>query len=141
MKIPDQQNRPFTGANMTPMIDVVFLLIIFFLVSSHLARQEARLPVDLPTAKTHDPLSTAPVSLTVTVDADQRVLVGGRLIGPTELATVFAQVVSEEGESASLRIRTDGAVPYRIIEPVLQAAAKSGLLDVKLAVQEPSPTS
>ena len=32
MKIPNQQNRPFTGANMTAMIDVVFLLIIFFLV-------------------------------------------------------------------------------------------------------------
>ncbi len=35
---------------MTPMIDVTFLLIIFFLVSSHLAKQENFLKLDLPTA-------------------------------------------------------------------------------------------
>ena len=36
--------------NMAPLIDVVFLLIIFFLVSSHLAQQEVQLELDLPTA-------------------------------------------------------------------------------------------
>ncbi len=55
MRLPNQSGRHSVGANMTPMIDVVFLLIIFFLVSSHLARQENRLPLDLPVASTYGP--------------------------------------------------------------------------------------
>ena len=136
MQIPNQQNRPFTGANLTPMIDVVFLLIIFFLVSSHLARQESRLPVDLPTAATHDPLSVTPVSLTVTVNRDRELLIGGEVVSEDVLRNIFRSVVDREGQSASMRIRTDGSVPYRIIEPVLRAAGSQGLLDIKLAVKE-----
>jgi biopolymer transport protein ExbD len=136
MKIPNQQNRPFTGANMTPMIDVVFLLIIFFLVSSHLARQESRLPVDLPIASTHNPLNVDPVSLTVTVNSDRQILVGGQVVGDFELDAIFAGVVANEGPTASLRIRTDGKVPYGTIEPILRASTRSGCLDIKLAVQE-----
>ncbi|MEO1530032.1 MAG: biopolymer transporter ExbD [Planctomycetota bacterium] len=136
MQIPNQQDRQFTGANMTPMIDVVFLLIIFFLVSSHLARQETRLPVELPTAKTHQPLNVEPVSLTITVDREQRLLVGGKTVESKMLQGIFRDVLAKDGDAASLRIRTDGVVPYRCVEPILKAAAKSGLLDIKLAVKE-----
>lgn len=136
MKIPNQLNRPFTGANMTPMIDVVFLLIIFFLVSSHLARQESRLPVELPIASTHNPLNIDPVSLTITVNRDRQVLIGGRVVSNDDLDAILNQVIAKDGESASLRLRTDGDVPYGTVEPILQACAKSGLLDIKLAVKE-----
>ena len=50
MRIPNNHSRGSVGFNMTPMIDIVFLLIIFFLVSSHLARQETQLELDLPAA-------------------------------------------------------------------------------------------
>lgn len=136
MKIPDQQSRPFTGANMTPMIDVVFLLIIFFLVSSHLARQESRLPVDLPVASTHNPLNVDPVSLTITVNRDRQVLVAGRIVEASDLEVILAEVARRDGEAASIRIRTDGEVPYGNIEPILKASATAGLLDLKLAVKE-----
>ncbi|OYP37756.1 ExbD/TolR family protein [Rhodopirellula sp. MGV] len=121
---------------MTPMIDVVFLLIIFFLVSSHLARQESRLPVDLPVADTHDPLSVDPVSLTITINQDQQLLAGGQPVTLDGLATLFAEIRDRDGETASLRIRTDGVVPYQVVEPVLHASAVAGVVDIKLAVKE-----
>ena len=52
MRVPANISRGSLGFNMTPMIDVVFLLIIFFLVSSHLAQQEVQLELDLPGAGT-----------------------------------------------------------------------------------------
>ncbi|NIL99222.1 MAG: hypothetical protein GTO62_19500, partial [Planctomycetales bacterium] len=52
MRIPLSRRRSRLEMNMTPMIDVVFLLIIFFLVSSHLARQEVQAQLDLPPART-----------------------------------------------------------------------------------------
>ena len=136
MKVPNQQHRPFAGANMTPMIDVVFLLIIFFLVSSHLARQESRLPVELPVASMHHPMNIDPVSLTITVNRDRQVLVGGAIVAEGDLEAVLSEVTWRDGEAASLRIRTDGAVPYGTIEPILKASALAGLLDIKLAVKE-----
>ncbi len=51
MKVPTQLNSGEVDFNMTPMIDVVFLLIIFFLVSTHLAKQEAQLELPLPVAE------------------------------------------------------------------------------------------
>jgi len=50
MRVVSNLSRGSLGFNMTPMIDVVFLLIIFFLVSSHLAQQETQLELDLPEA-------------------------------------------------------------------------------------------
>lgn len=136
MKVPNQQNQPFTGANMTPMIDVVFLLIIFFLVSSHLARQESRLPVDLPIAKLHNPANADPVSLTITINDSGELLVGGTITPRDELPKVFTRILERDGDSASLRIRSDGSLQYQRVEPVLRAAAASGLLDIKLAVKD-----
>ena len=54
MRVPLSNRRHRLEMNMTPMIDVVFLLIIFFLVSSHLQKQEAHAELDLPTAETGD---------------------------------------------------------------------------------------
>ncbi|WP_372896917.1 ExbD/TolR family protein, partial [Stieleria sp.] len=110
--------------------------IIFFLVSSHLARQESRLPVELPVASTHNPLSVDPVSVTITVNRDRQRLVGGKVLDDAALDAILNDVVRRDGESASLRIRTDGAVPYGSIEPILKASAELGLLDIKLAVKE-----
>ena len=47
MRVPSNLRSGSLGFNMTPMIDVVFLLIIFFLVSSHLAKQEVQMPLPL----------------------------------------------------------------------------------------------
>ena len=50
MRTPNHTQDGGVHFNMTPMIDVVFLLIIFFLVSSHLAKQEVHLELPLPAA-------------------------------------------------------------------------------------------
>ncbi|MEM0924634.1 MAG: biopolymer transporter ExbD [Planctomycetota bacterium] len=136
MKIPDQSQRPFVGANMTPMIDVVFLLIIFFLVSSHLAKQETRFPVDLPVAATHNPIDLDSVSLTVTINQDRQILIAGKPVDLEQASNAFRELVSEKGLDASLRIRTDATVDYATVEPVLRKAADVGLLDIKIAVKE-----
>jgi biopolymer transport protein ExbD len=118
---------------MTPMIDVVFLLIIFFLVSSHLAKQETRLPVDLPVANTAlpDDLDIAP--LTIHVDARSRLFIASR---ETDLPSLREAVreYKESSNQPSVRIRTDRSVPYQSIEPILREAAEAGVTDIRIAV-------
>lgn len=136
MQIPDQTNRSGAGANMTPMIDVVFLLIIFFLVSSHLARQENRLPLELPVASTYGPNDPEQAPLTISVDRDAKLRVGGDVVGLSTLRGILIDLRKEMGLDAAIRIRTDGTVQYRYVEPVLREAALAGVTDASIAVRE-----
>jgi biopolymer transport protein ExbD len=123
---------------MVPMIDVVFLLIIFFLVSSHLARQENRLPLELPVASTFDPLDPDRMPLTISVDAAARLRVSGDVVDLESLRSILANLRREMGPRASIRIRTAGEVQYQYVEPILRAAARAGISDAAIAVREES---
>lgn len=118
------------------MIDVIFLLIIFFLVSSHLARQENRLPLDLPLASTFDPVDPERAPLTISVNREAQWLVSGDVVDVVQLRDALSELVQRQGLDAAIRIRTDGAVQYRFVEPVLREAALLGISDAAIAVRE-----
>ena len=139
MQVPTSSHRRSVGANMTPMIDVVFLLIIFFLVSSHLARQENRLPLELPVASTFDPTDLEKAPLTISVDDQAKWLVSGDVVDLETLRLILADLRNRQGSEAAIRIRTDGAVQYQYVEPVLRAAALAGVTDAAIAVREKVP--
>ena len=136
MQVPSTRNRRPVGANMTPMIDVVFLLIIFFLVSSHLARQENHLPLNLPTAATYGPIDLERAALTISVDRDAKVRVGGDVVDTATLKSILADLQRREGSRAAVRIRTDRDVEYRYVEPILREAVTAGVTDATIAVSE-----
>ncbi len=123
---------------MTPMIDVVFLLIIFFLVSSHLAKQEARIPLELPEAASHlrDDAQLAS-ALTINVLADGNWQVAGNAVDAQSLAGILADYRDRNGPSAMVRVRTDRSVPYERVEPLLRESARAGLPNVAIAVYQP----
>ena len=140
MKTPRLNRRTPVGANMTPMIDVVFLLIIFFLVSSHLARRENRMPLELPAAATAGPLDPERSALTIHVDPQGRWHTRGEVVDRAALEQIVADHVRREGRRAGIRIRTDRRVPYARVQPLLGQAAGAGISDVTLSVrQEGSP--
>ena len=136
MKIPSSSDRNRSlNINMTPMIDVVFLLIIFFLVSSHLARRENDLPLDLPTADSgQDVKDVEAARVTLNVEADGRLTLAGSTIGSDELPDRLMAARKRQGKDLELRIRADRTVSYRHVSPVLRAAAKSQIWNVSFAV-------
>jgi len=136
MQSPAASRRTPIGANMTPMIDVVFLLIIFFLVSSHLAQQESRWPLDLPAAGPQPPALDSAARLTINVGADGAISVAGATVDRANLSQRMQQHVDQHGDSAAVRIRTDRNVPYARIELLLQAAAEAGVAQITFAVRE-----
>ena len=109
----------------------------FFLVSSHLARQEHRLPVELPFAEKFSPLDPEKQSLTISVDLDRQIYVSGDDVDISQLRQILADYQASRGASAAIRIRTDSAaVQYQYVEPILREAAKLGIADAAIAVQE-----
>ena len=121
--------------NMTPMIDVVFLLIIFFLVSSHLAQQESQYRLDLPVAVSGSaPAASKLPTVTINVLADGSVIVAGQVVDSVQLQTRLAHERARVGNDLEIRIRTDRFVPYQTVEPVMLACTRAGIWNVKFAV-------
>ena len=135
MRIPDNNQRSSLVFNMTPMIDVVFLLIIFFLVSSHLAQQEVHMQLDLPAAgNSQELLDVEKPSLVVNVTATRKLLVRGHALTPGELENQLKQAVLKDGQDLEVRIRSDQQVPYEVVEPIMLSCARAGIWNVSFAV-------
>ncbi len=133
MRIPATRRPAIVGGGMTSMVDVVFLLIIFFLVSSHLARRDHRVPLVLPTASAQTTSNSAADWLTVHIDADQQVHVGGTIVEPGRVEERLRAHATRSGDAAALRVRADVSVPYRVVGPVLRQAALAGFEQVSFA--------
>ena len=135
MRVPSNLGRGDVGFNMTPMIDIVFLLIIFFLISSHLAKQDVQLQMDLPSAQSGERLEDENVRrAVVNVLADGAILFAGQEIDVDKLQDLIAQRRKQHGEDFEVRIRSHRDVQYRFFEPVMLACARAGVWNVKIAV-------
>ena len=138
MRVPNSLTGGSVTFNMTPMIDVVFLLIIFFLVSSHLAKQEAQMELPLPVAEsgsTPDDVQTQ--RITVNVLRDGSLLLAGKPVRRGELQQRLVNATSTRGQDLEVRIRSDRNVVYSHVEPILIACARAGIWNVAFAVYRP----
>ncbi len=135
MKTPRYASSRKLGINMTPMIDVVFLLIIFFLVSSHLAKQETQIELPLPIAKSgvESPAVETP-RITLNVLADGQILMSGREIKPEQLPSRLQELRQQEGNDLEVRIRGSRETAYAFVEPIMIACTQVGIWNVSYAV-------
>jgi len=141
MRAPRYKPLQRYGFNMTPMIDVVFLLIIFFLVSSHLAKQESSLELKLPVALSgEDDVPRNTPRITVNVKPDGQLQVRGASIDRDSLlALLQAARQAEPNASIEVRIRGSRAAPYSSVEPIMLACTKAGIWNVTYAVYRDEP--
>jgi len=135
MRTPRSHARGDVGINMTPMIDVVFQLIIFFLLASHLGQQESQTAVTLPAAESGHRADLDDVRrVTVNVLSDGRLVLSGHSLDRDELDRVLRVERAAVGPNLEVRIRCDRSAPYRQVEPIMVACAKAGVWQVTFAV-------
>ncbi|MBC8353032.1 MAG: biopolymer transporter ExbD [Planctomycetes bacterium] len=134
MRVPNFLRSGEVGFNMTPMIDVVFLLIIFFLVSSHLAKQEAQMDLPLPVADSGEESNDELTRLTLNVTEDGSMLLAGRRLDRDELKQRLNDARDEHGKDVEIRIRGDRNVPYSAVSPIMLSCARTGIWKVTFGV-------
>lgn len=118
------------------MIDVTFLLIIFFLVSSHLAKQENFLKLDLPIATAGSIDFSDSPTVTVQVLATGEYHVSSQTMSLEQVRRSILARMRTEGGPLRIRIRTDKMTDYRHIAALLKICSKTGNTDVVFAVYE-----
>ncbi len=104
--------------NLTPMIDIVFLLIIFFMVGTKFTEIEQQFDVDLPSAAAIEPMSATPDPLVITITRSGELSLGNQFVSIEELEQKLAS--AKEAFSAQVvLIRGDGAGIYQSIIDIM----------------------
>ena len=134
MRVPTRPRGKGLKFNITPLIDVVFNLIIFFLVASHFVRSEKAEAVDLPEATQVQEEQEQSRNLIVTITPDERLQVGGEFVRLEQVDQMILAGRTEHGESFEVRVRADKSVAYRVVEPILLASVRAGVSQLKFAV-------
>jgi biopolymer transport protein ExbD len=137
MRPPERLNHQGGRLNLTPMIDVVFLLIIFFMVSYNMTQQDNAIPVELPEAETGTlPQEKQTKQLTVSIPSPGTLYVGTeKILDKGRLRHIMTEARKDWGEETEIRIRTNKDIPQGEIKPILRMAAESGIMHVSFAVE------
>ncbi|MDM8545739.1 ExbD/TolR family protein [Candidatus Venteria ishoeyi] len=125
--------------DLAPLIDVVFILLIFFMVSTTFV-QESELEVNLPEAS-KAPSAAPPQTITVQVDSQGHFAVGGKTLFNDRLDTLRRALEREikkyDNDKPSLLINADGGAPHRAVVMVMDAAQQAGIRQVGIATRSP----
>ena len=137
MLLKDQAVEQSVSIELTPLIDVMFLLLIFFLVATTFHQEERELQIALPYAEAAGPISVHLREIVINVDRDGRILVGGRVQTPDELRELVEGRVRSNPDQ-KVAVRGDRETAYANVMRVLDICKASGIQEPYLdAVLEP----
>jgi biopolymer transport protein ExbD len=137
MRLSKHKHRTTADMNMTPMIDIVFLLIIFFMTVSQVSeinRQRLQLP---QLQGSEDQKRT---TLTVNVDREGDIVVSGNRTPMTRLLAIVSQELAKVGDDPTrltVVLRADERGTSRTVNEIVKALARLQITRVRMAVEVP----
>jgi biopolymer transport protein ExbD len=120
--------------NLTPMIDIVFLLIIFFMVGTKFTELERKIGVRVPEVADHGALTAAPDRRVVNVHRDGRITLDREEVTLEQLTDQLASARSQY-EDLGVIIRGDRDSNYQFAVSVFNACYRAGVRDLGMAVR------
>ena len=126
MLLKPQPANSQLSIEMAPMIDMVFLLLIFFLVATTFHQEEREMQIALPVAKSAGPISLTLRELIINVDQQGDIIVAGREMSAEDLQVMVTEAVIENPEQ-KVTVRGDRRVAYEGIVRVLDICKTGGI--------------
>ena len=118
--------------NLTPMIDIVFLLIIFFMVGTQFTQMERQYDIELPTVSVAPPLTSLPDEIVINVRRNGEIIVNARPLTNGELRRVLRDAKRNYADQAVV-IRGEGNGEYQYIINVLSICHEENINSISLA--------
>jgi biopolymer transport protein TolR len=128
-----QTAKPMSDINMTPLIDVMLVLLVIFIITAPLLVSSVR--VDLPKA-TGTSASNAPKFVELTIDHAGTVFLNDAAQTPEGLASALEKTAKANAD-AEVRLRADTTVPYGRVVEVMGVAQKAGLSRIGFVADAP----
>jgi len=126
--------RPLSDINVTPLVDVMLVLLVIFIITAPLMASSIRL--DLPQSDAAQPNDAAKF-VSVVVDARGQVFLNDQPVGPDELAAGFARAAAASRDT-EVQLRADQSVPYGRIVELMGVANKAGLVRIGFVTDAPA---
>lgn len=128
-----ERPAPMSDINMTPLVDVMMVLVVIFILTAPLLANSIRL--DLPRTGAASP-SDAPSFVTLVVDKTGQAFLNDKPVTPAQLAASLRQSAARNPDT-EVRLRADEAVPYGRIVQVMGAAQQAGLNRIAFVAEPP----
>ncbi|MEL6429058.1 MAG: biopolymer transporter ExbD [Planctomycetota bacterium] len=135
MKIQAKDPAAELSLNLAPMIDVVFLLLIFFMVATTFASVEKEMDLDLPTAETGEAAENPLDEVVVNIAADGTLQVDGEAVDGARLREILARA-ARANPKTPVTIRGDRASQLQRVTEVMDACRQTGLFDVGIMTRD-----
>ena len=134
MPLKTSTSEELPAVNLTPMIDVVFLLIVFFMVGTQFTEKERQIGVKLPGAGELKAMVAPPDRREIIVSADGQIVLDGRSLSVPELTD---QLRAMRSQFPDLRVvvRADGEAEHQFVAAVYGAVNRAGVADMSIAVR------
>ena len=133
-----RQRREEVGINLTPLIDVVFLLLIFFMVSTTFTR-ETQLSIDLPEAEGQVKESTGE-QIEILIDETGRYRVNGQGLVDARMRTLQAAIykISAGDTTMPMIITADAQAAHEDVVRAMDAAGRMGFVHLSITTRQPA---
>jgi biopolymer transport protein ExbD len=120
--------------NLTSMIDVTFLLIVFFMLGTQFIDPERDIGLAIPEVKEAGPMSSAPAKKVVNVFADGHLTMGGDTVTLGELKQRLA-AAREQYAALGVLVRGDAQASFQKVAEVLNACQQAGIGELAISVR------
>jgi biopolymer transport protein ExbD len=140
MRFASQNRQKAAGKiDMTPIIDCVFQLLLFFLVASRFEEEsrtgtEGELAAELPSAAEAMPLVAKPREVIVNVNRQGRFIVSSQALSEPDLAALFHRAVTDNPGRQTVLIRGDERANWKYVARVMSLCNQAGIKDYRVAV-------
>jgi biopolymer transport protein TolR len=130
-----QQPQPMSDINMTPLVDVMLVLVVIFIITAPLLASSIKL--DLPGTDAAKP-NDAPLFVTVALDATGQLFLNDKPVTGDQLAQQLAET-GRRNPQTEVQLRADQSVPYGRIVQVMGAAQNAGLNRIGFVAEPRTP--
>ena len=136
MKFRVQHQQAHNGMNLVPLIDVLFILLIFFIVTFAMARFETELNISVPAAEKGSQSARQKGELVINVRQDGTLIWNSKALDEKQLMAQLVEI-SRFDRKRAIIIRGDMDTPYSKIVKVLDVTHAAGLYHVSFATRTP----
>ena len=130
--VPGTGDDTQNDVNLTPMLDVVFILLIFFIVVASFVQEVG---IDVNRSDSHHEPVTAEESILVAIEEDNGIWIEGRQIDPRAVKANIARLHAERPDS-KLVVQADRRSSNKTLVQVMDASRQAGVYDIALAATE-----
>ena len=131
MNIRDEEGADELVLNLTPMIDVIFLLLIFFMVATTFQDPEREMDVDLPEATSGSPLTEEQEDLIINILRDGSIVLFEKPTTKDDLVRILNERAQQDPDTP-VTIRGDRLVKHEAVVSVMDACGMAGLRQLSL---------